>query len=77
MPGSAERTDADLAAAVVNVLRWHAGIPAGNLDVTVSNGRVTLKGEVEYDFQKREAEHAVESLSGVKGEHWDATSHKL
>lgn len=67
LPGFAERTDADLAKAVVNALRWHAGIPAGNLDVTVSNGWVTLKGEVEYGSQKREAGHALESLSGIKG----------
>ncbi len=55
LPGSAERTDADLAAAVLNALRWDAGIPAGKLDVTVSQGWVTLKGEVEYGFQKRDA----------------------
>jgi len=35
--------------------------------VTVSQGWVTLKGEVEYAFQKRDAERAVERLSGVKG----------
>src|ERR1700693_4277260 len=29
LPGSAERTDPDLAAAVLNALRWDAGIPAG------------------------------------------------
>jgi osmotically-inducible protein OsmY len=35
--------------------------------VTVSRGWVTLKGEVEYGFQKRLAEQAVQRLSGVKG----------
>jgi osmotically-inducible protein OsmY len=67
LPGSAERTDADLAAAVLNALKWDAAIPAGTLDVTVSQGWVTLKGEVEYAFQKRDAERAVQRLSGVKG----------
>ncbi len=67
LPGSAERTDADLAKAVLNALRWEANIPAGKLDVTVSQGWVTLKGEVEYGFQKRDAERAVQRLSGVKG----------
>ncbi len=33
----------------------------------VSQGWVTLKGEVEYGFQKRLAEQAVQRLSGVKG----------
>jgi osmotically-inducible protein OsmY len=67
LPGFAERTDADLAAAVLNALRWDAGIPAGKLDVTVSNGWVTLKGEVEYGFQKRDAEHAIQHISGIRG----------
>ena len=67
LPGFAERTDADLAAAVLNALRWDAAIPAGTLDVTVSQGWVTLKGEVEYAFQKRDAERAVQRLPGVKG----------
>jgi osmotically-inducible protein OsmY len=67
LPGSAERTDADLAKAALNALKWDAGIPTDKIDVTVSHGWVTLKGEVDYYFQKREAEHAVERLSGVRG----------
>src|SRR5437762_9388674 len=43
LPGSAERTDADLAKAVLDALRWDAAIPAGKLDVTVSQGWVTLR----------------------------------
>ena len=67
LPGSAERTDADLAAAVLNALKWDAAIPTNKVDVTVSQGWVTLKGEVDYGFQKRDAERAVRRLSGVKG----------
>jgi osmotically-inducible protein OsmY len=67
LPSSSERTDADLAAAVLNALRWDAFIPAGKLDVTVSKGWVTLKGEVDFQFERRDAERAVERLSGVKG----------
>ncbi len=63
----AERTDADLAAAVVNALKWDAFIPADKIDVTVSKGWVTLKGQVEFGFQRRAAERAVQRLSGVKG----------
>jgi len=64
---SDERTDADLAAAVLNALKWDAAIPTGKIDVTVSKGWVTLKGEVEFAFQKRDAERAVHRLTGVKG----------
>jgi len=67
LPGSAERTDNDLAKAVLNALRWDASIPAGKIDVTVSQGWVSLKGEVDYGFQKRDAERAVRRLAGVKG----------
>jgi osmotically-inducible protein OsmY len=67
LPTSSERTDADLAKAALNALEWEAAIPADKLDVTISRGWVTLKGEVEYGFQKRLAERVVERLSGVKG----------
>ena len=52
---------------MLNALRWDAAIPAGTLEVTVSKGWVTLKGVVEYNFQRRDAERAVERISGVKG----------
>jgi len=67
LPSSAERTDADLAAAVLNALKWDAAIPTGTLDVTVSQGWVTLKGEVDHGFQKRDALRAICRLSGTKG----------
>ncbi|HEX6479768.1 MAG TPA: BON domain-containing protein [Ktedonobacteraceae bacterium] len=67
LPGSAQRTDPDLAKAVLDALKWDAGIPTDKIQVTVDHGWVTLKGEVEYYFQKRDAERAVERLSGVRG----------
>jgi osmotically-inducible protein OsmY len=67
LPGSAERTDPDLAAAVVNALKWDTAIPAGKIEVTVSKGWVTLIGEVDYAFQKIDAERAIRHLSGIRG----------
>jgi osmotically-inducible protein OsmY len=67
LPSSAEHTDADLAEAVVNALRWNANLPVNKLAVTVSQGWVTLKGEVDYAFQKQEAEHAIRHLAGIIG----------
>jgi osmotically-inducible protein OsmY len=64
---SSERTDADIAAAVVNALKWDAFVPADQIEVTVSKGWVTLNGEVEFQFQRRDAERAVQRLTGVKG----------
>jgi osmotically-inducible protein OsmY len=67
LPGSAERTDTDLARAALNALKWDAGIPTDKIDITVSQGWMTLKGEVNHFFQKRDAERAIERLSGVRG----------
>jgi osmotically-inducible protein OsmY len=64
---SAERTDADIAAAAVRALEWDAFVPVDRLDVTVSKGWVTLKGEVEWQYQRQDAERVVRRLSGVKG----------
>jgi osmotically-inducible protein OsmY len=62
-----ERTDADIAAAAVRALEWDAFVPIDKLDVTVSKGWVTLKGEVEWQYQKDDAERVVRRLVGVKG----------
>ena len=64
---SSERTDADIAAAAVRALEWDAFLPAGKVNVTVSKGWVTLKGEVDWQFQKQDAERVVQRLTGVKG----------
>ena len=62
-----ERTDTDIASAAAHALKWDAGIPADKIHVTVDKGWVTLKGEVEWQYQRQEAEHAVRRLWGVKG----------
>jgi osmotically-inducible protein OsmY len=62
-----ERTDAEIAQAAVRALEWDAFVPAGTVDVTVSKGWVTLKGQVEWNYQKQDAERAVRRLQGVKG----------
>lgn len=67
LPSSAERTDADIAAASARVLEWDAFVPTDRLKVTVSKGWVTLEGEVDWQFQKEDAERVVRRLSGVRG----------
>ena len=62
-----ERTDADIAGAAVNAVKWDALIPDDKIHVTVTKGWVTLKGEVEWQYEKQEAERVVRRLSGVKG----------
>ena len=67
LPSSAERTDADIATAVVRALESDAVVPVEKLEVAVSNGWVTLKGDVEWQYQKADAERIVHRLAGVRG----------
>jgi len=67
LPVADERPDPDIAAAVVRALEWDAAIPVDTLDVTVSKGWVTLRGEVEWQYQKEDAERVVRRLQGVRG----------
>jgi len=62
-----ERTDSDIAEAAVHALEWDAGVPSDRVKATVSKGGVTLKGEVEWQYQKQDAEQVVRRLAGVKG----------
>ena len=43
--------------------QWEACVPTENIDVTVSKGWATLKGEVEWHYQKAAAERVVRHLS--------------
>jgi osmotically-inducible protein OsmY len=67
LPSSSERTDEDIAKAAVDALEWDALVPAEKIQVTVSKGWVTLRGEVEWQYQKEDAERVVRRLTGVKG----------
>jgi osmotically-inducible protein OsmY len=67
LPTSAERTDADIAAAVVRALEWDAFVPVDRIEVTVSKGWVTLKGEVDWGFQRSDAERVARRITGVRG----------
>jgi osmotically-inducible protein OsmY len=62
-----ERTDSDIAAAAVHALKWNTSIPADKIHVTVDKGWVTIKGEVEWQYQKQEVERVIRPLWGVKG----------
>ncbi len=64
--GIHKRPDAEIAAAVVNSLKWHVWIP-NHVQSVVEDGWVTLSGEVTWGFQRESAEDAIRFLSGVKG----------
>jgi osmotically-inducible protein OsmY len=67
LPGTAERTDSDIARAAVDALTWKSSVPADRVRVLVKNGWVTLEGQVDWQYQKDAAFGAVDHLVGVKG----------
>lgn len=67
LPGEPGRTDAEIAIAAGRALEWDSFVPAERLDVTVANGWVMLRGEVEFGWQRRTAERELRRLRGVRG----------
>ena len=61
------RTDGDIAAAASNQIRWSSTVPGDAVQTTVRDGWITLDGEVEWWYQRNDAEKAVEDVMGVKG----------
>ena len=66
LPESPERPDEEIARAAANALRWYVQVPQDTISLEVSEGCVTLEGEVEWQYQKTEAERVVQYLRGVK-----------
>jgi osmotically-inducible protein OsmY len=62
-----ERTDSDIAGHVANVLDWSSPIPRGQVKAEVEQGWVTLRGEVDHDYQRRAVERLVLHVGGVRG----------
>ena len=67
LPATADRTDADIAAAARRALEWGSLVPSESIRVTVSDGWVTLRGQRSGSIEKREAERVVQRLAGVRG----------
>ncbi len=66
LSGSGLRTDVDIAKSVENALSWSISVP-DSIKVMVEKGFVTLKGEVNWQYQRLAATDSVRSLTGVKG----------
>ena len=62
-----KRSDTEIAAAAESALKWHSQIPEERIQVRVEKGWITLKGEVDWDYQRKNAEKAVRPLVGVVG----------
>lgn len=60
------RSDADIARSIAHVLEWNSALAAQNIQAKVDDGRVTLTGEVSWQYERVEAEQAVERVLGVR-----------
>jgi osmotically-inducible protein OsmY len=67
LPSHGMRTDSDIASAAASALQWHSSLPLGVVKVSVEQGWITLKGKVDWHYQKVAAERAVRHLLGVRG----------
>ena len=65
--GEFQRTESDIALAVRHALQWDALVPDERIQSTVSDGWVTLEGEVNLWREREDAERAVLRLAGVIG----------
>jgi osmotically-inducible protein OsmY len=64
--GMHAKSDAEIAAIATTSLKAHVWVPT-DIQATVQNGWVSLKGEVNWEFQRRAATDSVRFLAGLKG----------
>jgi osmotically-inducible protein OsmY len=64
--GTGLPTDTEIATAVRNALKWDVFVPDEKIQSTVTTGDITLKGRVETNSQREDAERAVRNLAGVR-----------
>jgi osmotically-inducible protein OsmY len=62
-----KRTDTEIAQAVVSAFQWNTMVPDEKISVSVSDGWVTLKGRVDWEYQRTAAANAIRALAGVRG----------
>ena len=62
-----ERTDTEIAQAAVAALKWNTMLPDNRVTVSVTDGYLTLKGTLDWQYQKDVALRAVRDITGVKG----------
>jgi osmotically-inducible protein OsmY len=65
--GSSRRSDEQVASDCVQSLRSNTAVPPDKVSVVLTNGWVTLEGEVDWHFQREAAGHAIRVVNGVRG----------
>jgi osmotically-inducible protein OsmY len=60
-------SDSEIAEAVRNALTWHSAVNEDTVNIKVEDGWIYLEGEVNWEYERKAAEKAVENIRGVKG----------
>ena len=60
------KNDAEIALAVYTALKWHVAVQEENIKIKVENGHVQLEGEVDWEYQRKNAEKTIENIMGVR-----------
>ena len=66
LPSGQHRSDEEIASAAANAIAWNTLLPKEKIRVWVDNGRVTLEGVVDWQYQRKSADQCVRYLAGVK-----------
>jgi osmotically-inducible protein OsmY len=67
VPDSLHRTDGEIATSAEQQVEFSSSLSPKKVKVTVRDGWVTMDGEVEWWYQKNDADKAVRHVQGVKG----------
>jgi len=63
---SDEKTDTEIAEAILNALKWHVAVQEDRIKIKVESGIVKLEGQVDWLYQRNNAKTAIQNLVGVK-----------
>ena len=66
-PNDKKTSDDQIAKRALDIIAWDSTIPKDKVQVKVQSGFVTLSGQVDWHYQRADAEYAVRKLVGIKG----------
>ena len=67
IPSAIIKTDTEIAHIIRTALQWNTSVNDDKIEVKVDDGWVYLEGTVEWEFERRTAEAAIDDLTGIRG----------
>ena len=67
LPSRFSHSDTEIAHKAADALLWDVEVPDDKVTVSVTNGWVTIGGDVEWQYQRDAAARAMRNLAGVRG----------